>query len=296
MAVLTEVPDFKNGSGIDAQTLTDVAETAIDANKKSTNISTSPNSDEAGNIGQPNVSIDANGHLKFSNLKGEKGEKGVSITKVEKTASAGLTDTYTITFSDSTTSTFSLTNGANGTDGKDGLPPTINSYSYYQAGKTYYHNSTQMDIVYYGGSSYVPKNASVANIVPTNSDYWSIIAQKGQDGIGGNVSANNNASVDISGAKLYAFTPSGYTASTGRSELDPMWSSAGVFMVLSKILIWLQALSKWKSLVALSSASTRVPCSRTWLLSPLLQLNKGNETKQDTHILQNSQELLVQPR
>ena len=34
--------------------------------------------------------------------QGEKGEQGVSITKVEKTSSNGLVDTYTITFSNGT--------------------------------------------------------------------------------------------------------------------------------------------------------------------------------------------------
>ena len=46
--------------------------------------------------------------------KGDKGEKGVSITKVEKTSSEGNIDTYTITFSDGTSSTFNITNGVDG--------------------------------------------------------------------------------------------------------------------------------------------------------------------------------------
>ena len=44
----------------------------------------------------------------------------VSIVSVEKTGSSGLEDTYTITYSDGTTSTFTVTNGADGEDGKDG--------------------------------------------------------------------------------------------------------------------------------------------------------------------------------
>lgn len=41
----------------------------------------------------------------------------VSITSVAKTATNGLVDTYTITYSDNSTSTFMVTNGANGTNG-----------------------------------------------------------------------------------------------------------------------------------------------------------------------------------
>lgn len=52
--------------------------------------------------------------------KGEKGDTGLKgdtgngIASIIKTASAGLIDTYTITFTDGTTSTFEITNGADG--------------------------------------------------------------------------------------------------------------------------------------------------------------------------------------
>ena len=58
--------------------------------------------------------------------KGDKGESGadgkdgVSIVSVEKTDSEGLTDTYTITYSDGKTTTFTVTNGKDGVDGSDG--------------------------------------------------------------------------------------------------------------------------------------------------------------------------------
>lgn len=47
-----------------------------------------------------------------------KGDTGNGIASVEKTASSGLVDTYTITYTDGTTSTFSVTNGAAGADGR----------------------------------------------------------------------------------------------------------------------------------------------------------------------------------
>ena len=63
-----------------------------------------------------------------SGTPGEKGESGadgkdgVSIVSVEKTESEGLTDTYTITYSDGKTTTFTVTNGKDGVDGADGEP------------------------------------------------------------------------------------------------------------------------------------------------------------------------------
>ena len=57
-------------------------------------------------------------------LKGDPGEDGNGIASIAKTATSGLVDTYTITYTDGTTSTFNVTNGANGTDGSDGVSVT----------------------------------------------------------------------------------------------------------------------------------------------------------------------------
>lgn len=48
------------------------------------------------------------------------GTPGRGISQIAKTNTAGLVDTYTITYSDGTTSTFTITNGANGNDGAAG--------------------------------------------------------------------------------------------------------------------------------------------------------------------------------
>lgn len=40
------------------------------------------------------------------------GTNGVGIVSIEKTATSGLVDTYTITFSDGSTTTYDVTNGA----------------------------------------------------------------------------------------------------------------------------------------------------------------------------------------
>lgn len=47
-------------------------------------------------------------------LRGVKGDTGVSITRIVKTSTSGLVDTYTIYLSDGSTSTFTVTNGERG--------------------------------------------------------------------------------------------------------------------------------------------------------------------------------------
>ena len=53
---------------------------------------------------------------------GVNGEDGTSIVSIELTDTEGLKDTYTITYSDNSTSTFVVTNGADGAQGIQGEP------------------------------------------------------------------------------------------------------------------------------------------------------------------------------
>lgn len=52
--------------------------------------------------------------------KGDAGENGKGITNIELTSTTGLTKTYTINYTDGTSSTFTVVNGANGTNGAAG--------------------------------------------------------------------------------------------------------------------------------------------------------------------------------
>ena len=52
--------------------------------------------------------------------QGAAGQNGVSVSSVSKTGSNGLVDTYTITYSDGSSTTFEVTNGAAGTQGAAG--------------------------------------------------------------------------------------------------------------------------------------------------------------------------------
>lgn len=61
--------------------------------------------------------------------------KGVGISKIEKTSTNGLEDTYTITLTDKTTYTFTVTNGIDASDGEDGKTPYIQDGYWYIDGK-----------------------------------------------------------------------------------------------------------------------------------------------------------------
>lgn len=78
----------------------------------------------------PVITIGSNGHwfidgedtgITARGPKGEKGEQGNSIVSIEKISTSGNVDTYRITYSDGTTSTFTVTNGENGDQGIQGI-------------------------------------------------------------------------------------------------------------------------------------------------------------------------------
>lgn len=57
----------------------------------------------------------------LGNIKGPKGDTGLGIASIAKTGTSGLKDTYTITYTDNTTSTIEVTNGAKGETGAQGI-------------------------------------------------------------------------------------------------------------------------------------------------------------------------------
>ena len=62
-------------------------------------------------------------------LKGATGAAG-TITSIIKTDTTGLVDTYTVTYNDDTTTTFTVTNGADGDGSGDTMSPATNTDSY----------------------------------------------------------------------------------------------------------------------------------------------------------------------
>lgn len=79
----------------------------------------------SGNVPPESAATVSNDYWTLLVAKGETGSDGRGIVSVEKTGTSGKVDTYTITYTDETTSTFTVTNGTNGTNGSDGLTPEI---------------------------------------------------------------------------------------------------------------------------------------------------------------------------
>ena len=94
---------------------------------------------------------------------GEDGEDGIGISSIVKTKTSGLVDTYTITYTNNTKSTFTVTNGAkgdqgiqgekgdagkDGTNGKDGVNGTNGQDGYTPIrGTDYWTASDKAEIV-----------------------------------------------------------------------------------------------------------------------------------------------------
>lgn len=80
----------------------------------------------------------------FDGEKGDKGDKGEGIETITKTSTAGIVDTYTILFTDGTTTTYNVVNGANITkvselenDEDFVKATTINLVNYFLKNETY---------------------------------------------------------------------------------------------------------------------------------------------------------------
>lgn len=62
----------------------------------------------------------------LTDLSGVQGIQGVGIASIAKTSTSGLVDTYTITLTDGTTTTFTVTNGQNGTGAGNVIATNVN--------------------------------------------------------------------------------------------------------------------------------------------------------------------------
>lgn len=73
--------------------------------------------------------VDMSGAAGIKGDKGDTGATGNGISTIVKTSTSGLVDTYTITFTDGTTSNFTVTNGAKGEDG-NGISSVVLNQDY----------------------------------------------------------------------------------------------------------------------------------------------------------------------
>lgn len=85
----------------------------------------------------PVVSINDDGYWCIDGVStgvlahGDTGDTGNGIVSIDKTGSEGLTDTYTITYSDGNTTTFNVTNGEKGDTGKSAFDIYMETYPDY---------------------------------------------------------------------------------------------------------------------------------------------------------------------
>ena len=106
---------------------------------------------------------------------GNLGNTGTGISTIAKTSTAGLTDTYTITYTDATTSTFTVNNGSNGSNGvgitsitKTGTVGLVDTYTI-----TYTNSTTATFTVTNGATGRNPLTVSAtAPSSPLEGDLW----------------------------------------------------------------------------------------------------------------------------
>ena len=130
--------------------------------------------------------------------KGDKGADGRSITNVIKTGTAGLVDTYKITFSDNTHSTFSVTNGASiKSIAKTGTAGLVDTYKV-----TLTNNATSTFTVTNGNGiasvelqsgTHAAGTSDVYKITFDNGQYTTFSVYNGMNGTGATSTVNNKS-------------------------------------------------------------------------------------------------------
>ena len=174
MADINSLQDFANGQIVNAESLNTIKNAAKDA-YNTTKKFVNINIQNINNVGNANAYVDSvTGNLVLENLKGDKGNQGDR--------------------------------------GEKGNSPVIKT-SLYQSSVTYVNQDDKIDFVTYGGSTYAPlPNTSVTNVLPTDTSKWTLIAEKGKDGKGGNITITNFNLVDLN--KQYIIQPTTKDSST----------------------------------------------------------------------------------
>ena len=129
----------------------------------------------------------ATGATGASGTNGADGDDGVGIVSVAKTSTAGLVDTYTITYTDATTSTFTVTNGADGADGATGANGTngTNGTNAYVHIKWSAVNPTQNSDMTDTPSAYIGIYSGASATAPTTYTSYVWYRYKGETGAAG---------------------------------------------------------------------------------------------------------------
>lgn len=123
----------------------------------------------SGNAPPESAATVSNDYWTLLVAKGETGSDGRGIVSVEKTGTSGKVDTYTITYTDETTSTFTVTNGTNGQDGDDGLTPEIDpDTKHWMIGET----NTNVKAEGTNGKTILNGTGAPSNELGTDGDFY----------------------------------------------------------------------------------------------------------------------------
>lgn len=95
------------------------------------------------------------------------------ILSIEKTSTEGLTDTYTITYSDGSTSTFTITNGKDGENGRNGADaPQITLAQAYESAVEHGFSGTYLEFL----KEYLKTDAADREVAATNLGLMSAVS------------------------------------------------------------------------------------------------------------------------
>ena len=147
--------------------------------------------------------------------QGETGETGVGIKSITKTSSINNVDTYTITFTDNSTKTFTVTNGTNGANGTNGLTPYIGQNGNWFVG------TTDLQVKAAGTAGKSAYEIAVENGFQGNEAAW-LESLKGSAGVGiKNIAkTSSNANVDTYTITFTDNTTKTFTVTNGSNGTD----------------------------------------------------------------------------
>lgn len=177
---------------VSRQQLNSIINSGIYSQNFAEHLADTPDVSEANNVGTPTVEIIDNvagnktyKKFKFKNLKGSTGEKGEKGEKGD-TGPIGLTPNISVSASTLPTGSTATANRSGTNENPTiafGIPKGETGKGYnpkgdWQSGIVYSNTDTDIDTVYYDGSTYYCKqtHTSSDSILPTNTTYWGLLS------------------------------------------------------------------------------------------------------------------------
>lgn len=185
--------------------------------------------------------------LPYGGLVGPAGRGITSITRTSGTGAAGTIDTYTITYSDATTSTFSVTNGANGATGQAAYTTTTANFTQPAVNSTVSVSvassawMTQGMIIYIGNGGYytVTTISNSTSIVVTNLGYagnatpGATVTSGSSVSSGGLIGVTGNPGQDASTTTTANFTQPAVSSTVSVSVVSTVWMTTNAIVFIN---------------------------------------------------------------